>query len=185
MIGSLRGQILEKHPSFFLLDVGGVGYAIKASAATLATVKNGEDCLIYVHDHVREDTRDLYGFLSWPEQEFFERLLSVSGVGPKVALTIMSAGSVEAVRRAVLQGDLALLTSVPGVGKKTAQKIILELKGLLVEEAEMPAGDGEVLEALVKLGYSSAQARDAVKAIPPKLEDVSERVREALRYLSK
>lgn len=185
MIGSLRGKVVEVHASFFLLEVGGVGYAVKASAPTLSQITAGEERFVYIHDHVREDARDLYGFLSRGEQELFERLLGVSGVGPKVALTLLSAGSADAVRRAILQGDLALLTSVPGVGKKTAQKIVLDLKGQLVEDAELPPGDGEVVEALVTLGYSSAQARDALKAVPATVTDVSSRVREALRHLAK
>lgn len=185
MIGSLRGKVVEVHASFFLLEVGGVGYAVKASAPTLSQITAGEERFVYIHDHVREDARDLYGFLSRGEQELFERLLGVSGVGPKVALTLLSAGSADAVRRAILQGDVALLTSVPGVGKKTAQKIVLDLKGQLVEDAELPPGDGEVVEALVTLGYSSAQARDALKAVPATVTDVSSRVREALRHLAK
>lgn len=175
---------MEVHASFFLLEVQNVGYCIRASGTTLSSIKAGEDRLLYIHDHVREDAHDLYGFLSWAEQEFFERLLSVSGVGPKVALTLLSAGSVETVRHAILQGDLAILTSVPGVGKKTAQKIILELKGQLVEEEGMNSADGEVVEALVSLGYSAAQAREALKSVPSQFTDISQRVREALRYLA-
>lgn len=185
MIGSLRGQVTEAHAGFFLLEVNGVGYLIKSSATTLASLKAGEERLMYIHDHVREDARDLYGFAVRAEQELFERLLSVSGVGPKVALTILSAGTHDAIRRAILQGDLALLTSVPGVGTKTAQKIILDLKGQLVEAQEMAPGDVEVLEALTSLGYSAAQARDALKSIPRETQDVSVRVRDALRHLSK
>jgi holliday junction DNA helicase RuvA len=185
MIGSLRGNVLEVHAAFLLLEVQGIGYVIRASAPTLSSVKAGDERFIYVHDHVREDSHDLFGFLSWNEQELFERLLSVSGVGPKVALTLMSAGSADAVRRAILQGDLNFLTSVPGVGKKTAQKIILDLKGQLVDEAELVPGDGEVVEALVSLGYSAQSAREALKHVTPEIVDVSARIREALKYLAK
>lgn len=185
MIGSLRGKVLEVHPVFFLLEVQGVGFLVKASASTIASTKAGEERFFYIHDHVREDARDLFGFASRAEQELFERLLTVSGVGPKVALTILSAGSSDAVRRAILQGDLALLTSMPGVGKKTAQKIILDLKGQLVEESNLSPGDGEVLEALVSLGYSAQQVREVMKLLPADLTDVASRIREALRYLSK
>ena len=166
MIGSLRGQILEVNPAFLLLEVQGVGFVVKSSATTIAAAHVGEERFFYIHDHVREDARDLFGFASRVEQELFERLLTVSGVGPKVALTILSGGSPDAVRRAILQGDLAFLTAMSGVGKKTAQKIILDLKGQLVEENEGAVGDGEVLQALVSLGYSTSQARDAMKLIP-------------------
>lgn len=185
MIGSLRGRVLEVHASFLLLETGGVGYAVKASSGLLSTVKAGEDRFFYVHDHVREDARDLYGFASWSEQEFFEKLLGISGVGPKVALTLMSAGPIGQVKAAVMQGDLALLTSVPGVGKKTAQKIILELKGLLVEAEEAVPGDSEVVEALVTLGYPAQQAREALKQVPAAVAGIPDRIREALKYLGR
>lgn len=185
MIGSLRGTVLEVHVSFFLLEVQGVGHIIKTSGPVLSSMVAGEERFVYVHDHVREDAHDLYGFLSHGELEFFERLLTVSGVGPKVALTILSTGKIDAVRRAVAQGDLTFLTSVPGVGKKTAQKIILDLKGLLVEEEGMVAGDGEVVDALVSLGYSAQTAREVLKSVPATIVDVSARVREALKYLAK
>ncbi len=185
MIGSLRGQVLEIHDSFVLLETKDVGYVVKISTSTLSQIKVGENCFFYIHQHLREEQNDLYGFLSYAEQEFFERLIAVSGVGPKVAQTIMSAGSIDLVRRAVMQGDLTLLTSVPGVGKKTAQKIILELKGQLVEASETPARDKEVIEALLTLGYSGVQAKEAVKILSPEITEMSDRVREALRYLSR
>ncbi len=185
MIGSLKGKVLEVHAAFLLLEVCGVGYAIKAASGTLSNAKAGEERLFYIHDHVREDARDLYGFASWSEQEFFERLLNVSGVGPKVALTIMSVGEVGQVKAAVMKGDLALLTSVPGVGKKTAQKIVLELQGKLVEDVDALPGDSEVVDALVSLGYSSQQAREALKPVSKDIVDIPERIRQALKYLGK
>lgn len=184
MIGSLRGRILEVHPGYALLEVQGVGYQLKASLHFLSSLTAGEERLVYIHDHVREDARDLYGFASHEEQHFFEKLISISGVGPKVALTILSVGSLDAVRRAVMSGDLATLTSVPGVGTKTAQKIVLELKGQLVEEQSVIGPDGEVIEALMSLGYSASQSRDALKRVDPSVTDTSTRVRLALRQLS-
>jgi Holliday junction DNA helicase RuvA len=185
MIGSLQGRILEVHPAYFLLEVHGVGYQVKASIPTVSSLKAGGECFVYIHDHVREDLHDLYGFLSHGELQFFEKLISISGVGPKVALTIMSVGPIESVRRAVMAGDLSTLTSVPGVGTKTAQKIVLELKGQLVEADGGSEADREVVEALVSLGYSATQARDAIKNVAGDITDVSERVRLALRNLSK
>lgn len=185
MIGSLKGKVMEVHATFLLLEVNGVGYAIKASSGTLSNAKAGEERLFYIHDHVREDARDLYGFNSWAEQEFFEKLLNISGVGPKVALTIMSVGILDQVKAAIMRGDLAVLTSVPGVGKKTAQKIVLELKGQLVEEPDAQPGDSEVVDALVSLGYTSQQARAALKSVGTEVTDIPQRIRQALKYLGK
>jgi Holliday junction DNA helicase RuvA len=185
MIGSLRGNVLEVHPTFALLEVQGVGYLLKGSIPFLAALKSGEERFVYTHDHVREDAHDLFGFGTLEELRFFEKLISISGVGPKVALTIMSAGSLDTVRRAIMAGDLTTLTSVPGVGTKTAQKIVLELKGQLVEDDATSGPDREVLDALVSLGYSGTQARDAVKHVDPSVTETGARVREALRLLSK
>jgi Holliday junction DNA helicase RuvA len=185
MIGSLRGKVLEVHVSYFLLEVCGVGYVVKAAGSLLSSLTAGEEKFFYIHDHIREDAHDVFGFFSTGELEMFERLLSVNGVGPKVALTMLSIGSLDTVRRAITNGDLSTLTSVPGVGKKTAQKIILDLKGKLVEEEGLVAGDGEVVEALVSLGYSAQVAREILKTVPANIVDVSARVREALKYLAK
>jgi len=185
MIGSLRGRIQEVSGTSFLLEVSGVGYRIKVSPSVLSSLKVGGEAFLYIHDHVREDARDLYGFLSLEDLQLFEQLIGISGVGPKLGLTILSVGSVETVRRAIMSGDLVTLTSVPGIGKKTAQKIILELKGQLVEASLESSGDREVVEALQSLGYSSHQAREAMKGVSSDTKDVSERVREALRLLSR
>lgn len=185
MIGSLRGVVLEYTANSVLVEVQGVGYRVLVPGSVLALLRTGEEAFFYIHDHVREDIRDLYGFLSSSDLSLFDQLLSISGVGPKVAMTILGIGSAETVRRAIMAGDLALLTSVPGVGKKTAQKIILELKGQLVELAQSSPMDQEVIQALQGLGYTVAQAREAVKALSPELENASDRIREALRSLAK
>ncbi len=182
MIGSLRGLVAELHPDFVLLEVGGVGYRIRATIPTLVTLHAGEETKLYIHDHIREDSHDLFGFRSMDELAFFERLLDVSGVGPKVALSVLSAGTFDEVRRAVAEADLARLTASPGVGTKTAQKIVLELKGKLVDVEE--GVDRDTVEALISLGYSAAQAREAVKAVDRTVTDPSERVRRALKSLA-
>ena len=177
--------MIEKFNLSVLLEVAGIGYQVKLSPAALSDLKDGEEAFLYTHDHVREDSHDLYGFLESEDLILFEQLLGISGVGPKVAMTILSVGSADTVRRAVMNGDLATLTSVPGVGKKTAQKIILELKGQLVEATIESSADRDVIEALQSLGYSAQQAREAVKQISPDVVDTPARVREALRLLSK
>lgn len=182
MIGSLRGMVAEIHPDFLLLEVGGIGYRVRATIPTLVSLRVGEEAKLYIHDHVREDSHDLFGFRIMDEMSFFERLLDVSGVGPKVALSVLSAGTFDEVRRAVAEADLARLTASPGVGTKTAQKIVLELKGKLVDVDE--GTDRDTVEALISLGYSQVQARDAVKAVDRAVTDPSERVRVALKSLS-
>ncbi|MSR85318.1 Holliday junction branch migration protein RuvA [Candidatus Uhrbacteria bacterium] len=185
MIGSLRGMVLQIHPTSLLLEVSQIGYRVKVSPGALGSLQISQEAFFYIHDHVREDSHDLYGFLSSEDLALFEQLLGISGVGPKVAMTILSVGSADTIRRAIMNGDLATLTSVPGVGKKTAQKIILELKGQLVETMEESSADRDVMEALLSLGYSSQQAREALKGISVEIVDTSARVREALRRLSR
>ena len=182
MIGSLRGQILEKGPTWLLLEVAGIGYRIKTSPAVLS-ILDSSNAFLYTHDHIREDAHDLFGFLSLDDLDLFERLLTISGVGPKSAMTIMSVGTADQVKKAIMTGDLAMLTSVPGVGKKTAQKIILELKGLLVDVDTGSGLDTDVIDALVGLGYSTQQSKDVLKYV--KATEPSEKIREALKYLSK
>lgn len=184
MIGSLRGRVTSLSPVQALIEVGGIGYRVHGSPNTLSHLTMGEETLIYVHDHIREDAHDLFGFLSQEELSLFERLISISGVGPKAGMSILSVGSVESITRAIMNGDLSVLTSAPGVGTKIAQKIVLELKGILVDADLAPGPDREVVDALVSLGYSASQAKNALKMIPPDVTDVSERVKEALRNLS-
>lgn len=184
MIGSLRGLVLEISPPHVLLEVQGIGFRVAATPHTLSCLEARAEGFLYIHDHVREDARVLYGFLHQEELALFEKLISISGVGPKVALALLSLGNVDTLKRAIMAGDLATLTSLPGIGKKIAQKIILELKGAIVEEDVASVADREVIDALVSLGYSMSQANTALKQVPVDVDDVSDRVREALRCLS-
>jgi Holliday junction DNA helicase RuvA len=185
MIGSLRGSVLERGADWMLLEVNGVGFRVRVSPSVLSGVAGQKEAFVFIHDHVREDARDLFGFLSLADLELFEKLLSISGVGPKAAMTILSIGSADQIRAAIMAGNLSFLTSVPGVGTKTAQKIILELKGQLVSKEEEISADQEVVQALVGLGYSAAQAKEACKYIPEDITDPSDKVRFALKTLSK
>jgi Holliday junction DNA helicase RuvA len=184
MIASVRGTVLDISPTSIVVEAGGVGYRIFATPATLGGMRKREEAFLYTYDLIREDAHDLYGFISQDEQRLFERLISVSGVGPKVAIALLSMGSAAALKRAIMSGDLSALTSVSGVGRKIAQKIILELKGQIVEEGGESGPDREVVDALVSLGYSASQAREALKGVSNDVTDVSDRVREALRRLS-
>ena len=183
MIGSLRGEVLELGTHGILLEVMGVGYRVQLPISMLSLMKQGQEQFLYIHEQLREDTHELYGFVSSQDLELFTKLLSVSGVGPKVAMTLLSMGSAETVQRAVMSGDLDALTSLPGVGKKTAQKIILELKGQLVESEQIPSIDRDVADALQGMGYTAQQVREALKSLSAEVTDASERIRAALKIL--
>src|ERR1700732_3700070 len=172
MIGQLRGRLTDKRPNQVLVDVGGVGYLVQVPLSTFASL--GElhtEVTLLIHTHVREDAFALYGFLSSREKHFFEMLLSASGVGPTLALKILSGMSVEELVPAIRGSDLARLTRIPGVGRKTAERIVVELRDKLdavtveVERpaASSPAGvEADVLSALVNLGYDQRAAETAV-----------------------
>ncbi len=173
MIGQLRGRLAGKRPNQVVVDVGGVGYLVQVPLSTYATL--GElhtEVTLLIHTHVREDALALYGFLSSREKHFFEMLLSASGVGPTLALKILSGMNVEELVPAIRTGDLARLTRIPGVGRKTAERIVVELKdkldAVVVEAAEKPAPsspagvEADVISALVNLGYDARTAESAV-----------------------
>ncbi len=171
MIAQLRGQLAEKRPNQVLVDVGGVGYLVQVPLSTYAAL--GElhtEVTLLIHTHVREDALALYGFVSAREKHFFELLLSASGVGPTLALKILSGMNVEELVPAIRGGDLARLTRIPGVGRKTAERMVVELKDKLeavaIESdrpAASPAGiEADVVSALVNLGYDTRTAENAV-----------------------
>jgi len=174
MIGQLRGRLTDKRPNQVLVDVGGVGYLVQVPLSTYAALGelHGEVTLL-IHTHVREDAFSLYGFLSSREKHFFEMLLSASGVGPSLALKILSGMSVEELVPAIRNSDLGRLTRIPGVGRKTAERMVVELKDKLdavtVEAAERPAPsspagiEADVVSALVNLGYDARTAEGAVE----------------------
>jgi Holliday junction DNA helicase RuvA len=172
MIGQLRGRLAEKRPNQVLVDVGGVGYLVQVPLSTYAAL--GElhaEVTLLIHTHVREDALALYGFVSAREKHFFEMLLSASGVGPTLALKILSGMSVEELVPAIRGSDLARLTKIPGVGRKTAERMVVELKDKLeavAVETEKPAPsspagiEADVVSALVNLGYDGRAAEAAV-----------------------
>jgi len=172
MIGLLRGRLLEKRPNQVIMDVGGVGYVVAVPLSTYAGLSDlHAEVTLLIHMHVREDTLALYGFLSAREKHFFELLLGASGVGPSLALKILSGMNVEELVPAIRGGDLVRLTRIPGVGRKTAERIVVELKDKLEAvalEAERPAAasaagaEADVKSALLNLGYDERTADAAV-----------------------
>jgi Holliday junction DNA helicase RuvA len=187
MIGHLEGKIINVRGGFVILSAGGVGYKVAATRQTLSGLKSGEIASLWTHLAVREDVLDLYGFSEEETLRFFELLLSVSGIGPKSALAILDIADVSTLQHAIAAGNESYLTKVSGIGKKTAAKIVFELKekiGATTEEgAKALGGDEDALEAMHALGYTIPQARDALRKVPSSIEKSTDRLREALKIL--
>jgi Holliday junction DNA helicase RuvA len=183
VIAQLRGRIVARRLDGVVLDVGGVGYLLQTTLRALRKAQGGEEVTLDTYLHVREDALQLYGFAEPAERELFELLLSVSGVGPKVALAILSSSTPSDLRRAIALEDTTRFVAIPGIGKKTAQRVVLELKEKLgpVEEAgEAPGQELVARDALVELGYSVPEAERALAGTDPALPP-EDRVRQALR----
>lgn len=199
MIAHLRGRILEKHPNRLVVDVGGVGYEVFVPLSTFYDLgEPGSEIALRIRTHVREDAFLLYGFASVLEQDLFDRLIGISGIGPKVALAVLSGIEPAELVRAVERGDVARLTAIPGVGKKTSERIVLELKDRLPRAVVPPAESGagtmgptalreDLLSALVNLGYhrplAEKAADAALKAAPG--GGFEQMLKHALRELAK
>jgi holliday junction DNA helicase RuvA len=191
MIATLRGEISQIEDTALIVEVGGVGLRVFVPAPLRGQVKTGEAVFLFTHLVVREDALILYGFDSQGDRELFNVLLGVDGVGPKVALSVLSTMTLDAIQRAVFAEEPDVLSRVPGVGKKTAQKIALHLKDKLKpgdglsKLASMSDTDSEVLAALTALGYSVVEAQSAIQSIPKDApDDTGERLRLALGYFS-
>ena len=188
MIGRLTGKLVAKHPPQILLDVGGVAYELDVPMSTFFNLpETGESVTLHSHLLVREDAHVLYGFATLEERAAFRKLIRISGVGARTALSVLSGLSVAELAQAVTLQDTARLTKVPGIGKKTAERLLLELKGKLADAmpSEGKGGSGsDVINALVGLGYSEKEALNAVKGLPPGLA-VAEGIRAALKALAK
>ena len=173
MIAHLRGKLLDKHPNQAMIETGGVGYDVTISVPTFSDLPGvGGEVALYIHTHVREDVIALYGFLRVAEKQLFEKLLTVSGIGPKLAITILSGMAANEMVAAIRGNDLARLTRIPGIGKKTAERLVLELRDKLPAvggEAPVVSGlnavEEDVLSALLNLGYQRAAAEKALAAV--------------------
>ena len=188
MIGSLRGTVRHKDGGSLIVDVGGVGYKVFSTTDVVFEAAIGEDVFLWTYLAVRENAQDLYGFPERETLEAFELLLTVSGIGPKSALGVLNVATASTLRQAVSSEDTSYLTKVSGIGKKTAEKIVLELRGKLVagtaDKGAASRGESDVLEALVALGYAERDVRAALKRLPKETEDTGERVKLALKLLS-
>lgn len=187
MIGYIEGSVRSLSPGYVLVVTSGIGYKVALTKNTLAGVRVGQTLSVVTHLAVREDALDLYGFVEEDELRLFGQLLTVSGIGPRSALAILDIATVETLRSAIAHGRAEYLTKVSGIGRKTAEKIVIELRdkvGLSAEGATASLkGDEDALEAMKSLGYSQQEARDALRKVPSTIEKGTDRLREALRIL--
>ena len=184
MISRLRGAPAGRTVDGLVVDVGGVGYLVSATPSVLRRAEGSPEITVETYLHVREDTLQLYGFADDAERSLFVQLLGVSGIGPKVALAVVSSAAPDELARAIALRDSARFQAIPGIGKKTAERIVLELEGSIAERAHIAADSAPpelvARDALVELGYSVVEAEQALAAVDPELP-TEERVREALR----
>ena len=191
MIASLEGRISARTPDALVVAVGGIGLRVLCPQPTLAAARIGDPILLYTHLVVREDDLTLVGFASEEELFLFEKLIGVQGIGPKLALGILSAMAPDSLRLAISQEQPDVLARIPGIGRKTAQKIVLELRDKVGAPemaeglAELTEADAAVIDALTALGYSIVEAQRAVQALPRDVVDVEDRLRMALASLAK
>jgi len=188
MIGTLNGTIRHKDLNALVVDVGGIGYKVLVTTETALEVTPSSPIFLWTHLVVRETSLELFGFLDKETLDTFELLITISGIGPKSALSILNVATPSMLRQAVVSADTTYLTRVSGIGKKNAEKIVLELKDKLKITKEDKGMDmrseGDALEALVSLGYNERDAREALKRVPKETEGASERVKAALKLLS-
>ncbi len=190
MIAYLEGEIIHIGEKFIILNTGNIGYKVNTTEDIILSCKNKNRVQFFIYTAVRENSIDLYGFNNTEELSFFELLLDVSGIGPRSALSIIALAPINTIKRAIATGDVSYLNKVSGIGRKTAEKIIIELKDKLQnykEEKDIPGTlreESDILEALKSLGYSQNEARDALKQVSIDTEGTNARIKEALRILS-
>ena len=192
MISYLKGKIKHKAANFVVLEVNNIGYQVFISPILYAELAVGAEAEFYTHQYVREDALNLYGFKNFEELELFEMLLGISGIGPKSALGVMSISGAADIKESIVRGDAALLTKVSGIGRKTAERVVLELREKI---GKLSVGDGKFsgsqlgssdeIDALMALGYSLTQAREALNGVDAKIKEPGERIRQALKRLGK
>lgn len=189
MIATLQGIVTGRGENFIIVETGGIGFKVHVPIPLLARWgKLGREVQLFTYLHLRENEVSLYGFETDEALSFFQLLLGVSGIGPRLALGVLSATTVDSLHLAIAKGDIPYLTQVPGIGKKTAQRIILDLKGKLELEELVPVSpltpvDEDVIAALTSLGYNVSEAREVVASLPEEEMSLEERLMLALRYL--
>lgn len=182
MIAFIKGTVLHKDTNFAIIDNNGLGFRVFLRPDLLAGLKDGSTVQFFTHEYLRENEREIYGFESIGELKLFWKLMTVSGVGPKMALHLLGLGF-EKLHKAIETENLGIISSISGVGKKTAQKIILELRGKLKTDSDGATDD--VTEALVHMGYSRPEVAEVLNELPPTLEKLEDKLKAALKLLSK
>lgn len=189
MIGYLKGSVLEKSENSAIILAGAVGYDVNLPVSVLSKIIKDDEVELFVYTHVREDILALYGFAKKEELQFFKLLLSVSGIGPKVALAIISSTAIEKLRDSIAKGDPGLLSAVSGVGKKTAEKAVVELKGKMgkvtTEGLIFSDETDEVIDALTALGFQKAEVTAALAKLPKEVTGSEEKIKAVLRLVGK
>ncbi len=189
MIGFLSGKVINKGKDKIIVDVGGVGYVVFLTELGMEQCADGEDINISIYTHVREQEITLYGFFQTEEQEMFELLISVSGIGPKAGLKILAVADTQTIILAIANEDISILTKVSGIGPKIAKKVVNELSGKVVAPVDAAVGDAlaqsDAIDALRSMGYTVAEARNAISDVPKDMTDVGEIVKFALKNLGK
>lgn len=192
MISFLRGRVINKSLNYAIIETGSLGYQVFGGENFLNDLKISSEVEIYTHHHIREEASDLYGFKTLEDLELFELLLTVSGVGPKSALGVLTIATASDIKEAIIRGDANLLTKVSGIGKKTAERLVLELKSKIIRTGGVATtinlaalmGSDEI-DALMSLGYSLSEARAALNLVDMSIADSGERVKEALKKMSR
>ena len=186
MISYLNGKIILKRDKFIIIEVNNIGYKVFVSAQTLLKLSEmGEIIKLFTFQNVKEEALDLYGFLAYEELEFFETLMDIRGVGPKSALDIAALGSLEKIKDRILKQDEKIFEGIPGIGSKKAMTIILELTGKINTLGQKKSSGDEAESALVQLGFTKQQAKDALSRVPTSVKDPEERIKQALKNLGK
>ena len=186
MIAYIKGKVLNIEEKYLVILTSGIGYKVSAPFDVIGRAKTDSEMELWIHHHIREDSSDLYGFEKKEDRDFFETLLGISGIGPKSAINILNVATVSDLKKAVTTADTSHLIKVSGIGKKMAEKIVLELKGKFSDDETVSLkSEVEAIEALKALGYSQRESRDALKSIPDTLHTPEDRIKAALKLLGK
>ncbi|EKD64409.1 MAG: hypothetical protein ACD_50C00392G0004 [uncultured bacterium] len=191
MIGFISGEVVAYDNPHVVVNVGGVGYRVLVTSSVLSAISVGSNLKLFTHTHVREDAIQLFGFLDLLDLKLFEKLISVSGIGPKTAMGVFTIGNREGIIQAIITNDVSFFVAVPRLGRKNAQKIIIELKSKFgsIEDLDLSKTDGkengEVITALKQFGFSSREALEAIKSIKAEGNSVEEKIKLALKELGK
>jgi holliday junction DNA helicase RuvA len=189
MIAYIKGKIIQKLPKSIVILTGDIGYEVSLSLKNLEEIKIDDEKEFFIHSYIKEDAFDLYGFVSLEEVDFFKKLISVSGVGPKSALNVLALANVEDLKRAITSGDSAMLQQVSGIGKKNSERLVLELKEKFINdlsEIAISSDDNkQVIEALLSLGYKQLEAQEIVKHLPKEESDLATKIKQALQFINK